>query len=747
MKQLKYRENLNKEFKHCSDNLLIYEGYSVNGNKINIFWTGKMATIEYINDNIVSIFISDIFGKQSVTNAIILKGMKIDLEIKTTKNEIIIIGKKIKTCIDKKTCEIVFIDRDDNIICRDYQPSFKDKDGCVYISKVNDCPAYYGLGEKGGPLNKLGYYTENFNTDDPETDDNSTVYYKTIPFYIALNKYKTYGILFDNSFRSFFDMGKSHEDIIFFGAEGGNIQYYFIMEENIKEVLREYSNLTGRMDMPPLWSLGYQQTRFSYFTQDEVLDIMNKFKEKEIPIDTIYLDINYMDGFRVMTFKKPEFENAKELIRTLKDNGIKTVVILDPGVKVDENYGIYVRGIEGDHFVKNEDGSIFVGDVWPNSSAFPDFSNENARNWWKGELKYFINKYDIDGIWNDMNEPCVFNNEFKTMPYECIHNGDHGIIKHQEFHNRYGLEMSRCSNEAQKELRPNTREFSMTRATYAGGQRYSSIWTGDNSSLWSQLRMSLPMNMNLGMSGFSFLANDVGGFSLDCTEELFIRWMQVGAFLPIFRNHSNMHTKRQEPWEFGERAEKISKNIIELRYKLIPYLYTTFYDSHKIGIPVFRPLVMEYQNDENVFDISDEFMLGSCMLIAPVINEGQRERDVYLPEGIWYNYFTNEKYDGNHTYTLKCDINEVLLFIKSGSVIPTYDEKYMNMESRPQKVTFKIYGNKAEGRYYYDDGKTYDYKKGVYNLKIIKSDGENIHEEFIHNGLDKKEEESYVFIK
>lgn len=747
MKQLRYRENLNRQFKHCTHKTLTYEGYSIDKNKINIFWTGKKATIEYINDNIVSIFIADIFDKPSMTNAVILKSMKIDLEIKTNKDQIIIIGKKIKTSISKQTCKIVFMDKMDNIICRDYEPSFKDEEGYVYISKVNDCPAYYGLGEKGGTLNKLGCYTENFNTDDPETDDNSTVYYKTIPFYIALNKYKTYGILFDNSFRSYFDMGKSHEDIVFFGAAGGHIQYYFIMEENIKGVLKEYSNLTGKMDMPPLWSLGYQQNRFSYSSQEEVLEVINKFKEKEIPIDIIYLDIDYMDGFRVMTFKEPEFKQAAKLINTLKINGIRTIVILDPGVKVDENYGVYVRGVEGNHFVRNKDGEVYVGHVWPNGSVFPDFSNEDAREWWKEELKDFIDKYDIDGIWNDMNEPCVFNNEFKTMPYECIHNGDYGMLTHEEFHNRYGFEMSRCSSEAQKELSPNTRGFSMTRATYAGGQRYSSIWTGDNSSLWSQLRMSLPMNMNLGMSGFSFVGNDVGGFSLDCTEELFIRWMQVGAFLPIFRNHSNMHTKRQEPWEFGDRAEKISKNFIELRYKLLPYIYTSFYDSHKYGIPVFRPLVMEYENDENVFNISDEFMLGSSMFIAPIINEGERKREVYLPEGTWYNYFTNEKYTGNNTYTFKCDIDETLLFIKEGSIIPTYNAKYMNTENRPNKITFRVYGENAEGLYYYDDGTTYNYKRGVYILKKIKSNGDKVTEEFIHKGLDTEEDKEYIFIK
>ncbi len=746
MEQLKYRENLNKKYKHYTNENLLYEGYNIDKNKINIFWNKKVATIEYVNDNIVYIFIGEVFEKPSKTNAVILKSMRLDLEISTSKDEVIVIGRKIKTFVNKQTCEIVFKDMNDNIICKDYEPSFKDEDGCVYVSKINDCKAYYGLGEKGGPLNKKAYYTENYNTDDPETDDNSTVYYKTIPFYVALNNHKPYGIFFDNSYRSFFDMGKENEDRVFFGAVGGGIQYYFIMGQSIKDVVCGYSNLTGKMDMPPLWTLGYQQNRFSYFSVDEVLELMENFKNREIPIDTIYLDIDYMDGFRVMTFKEPEFKNAENLIKTLKSQGVRTVTIFDPGVKVDENYGVYKRGLEKDVYVKDKNGEIYIGAAWPNDCVFPDFSREEVRTWWKEELKEFLYKYDIDGVWNDMNEPCVFNNDFKTVPNDCVHNSDYGVISHGEFHNRYGFEMSRCSNEAQKELRPNIREFSMTRATYAGGQRYSSIWTGDNNSLWSQLRMSLPMNMNLGMSGFSFVGNDVGGFGMDCTEELFIRWMQVGVFLPIFRNHSNMYTRRQEPWAFGPYAEEISRNCIELRYKLIPYIYNCMYESHKSGIPMFRPLIMEYENDENTLNINDQFMIGDSILVAPILNEGETKRSVYLPKGIWFDYRNNQKYDGGKTHLIDCPLEEIIFFVKEGSIIPTYDKKYMNTESRPNTVTFRVYGKNADTIYYYDDGKTYDYKRGLYNIKSISASNGQTNEEYIVKGLENDEESKYIFI-
>lgn len=745
MGQLKYRENLNKEFKLFRSENLVFEKFELNQNEVNIFFNCRKVTIKYMNDYIVSVFIGDICENLKGTNAVILDSKIGSLGIRETDSEIFINGEEIQTCVNKNTSEIIFKDKFGNVVCEDYQPSFKDDDGNIYISKINNCHAYYGLGEKGGNLNKKFYYTENFNTDDPETTDDSVVYYKTIPFYVGLNDYKTYGLFFDNSFRSFFDMGKSFEDRIFFGAIDGQINYYFILGSSIKHVISNYSNLTGKMDMPPIWSLGYQQNRFSYSSAEEIRDIIENFNKKGLPIDVIYFDIDYMDGYRVMTFKTPEFENVNKLIDELKSKGIKVVTILDPAVKVDENYGVYQRGIKGKHFTKTPDGKIFVGAVWAGDSAFPDFSNQNCRKWWKEELKRFISNYKIDGIWNDMNEPCVFNNEFRTIPENCIHDSDFGVIEHKEFHNRYGFEMSRCSHEAQNELNPNIRDFSMTRATYAGGQRYSSIWTGDNMSLWSQMVMSIPMNANLGISGFSFVGNDVGGFGLDCTEELFIRWMQLGTFLPIFRNHSNMYTRRQEPWSFGDRAEKIVKSTIELRYKLLPYIYTCFYESHKKGIPVFRPLVMEFEKDKNVFDIKEEFMFGNNILVAPVLHKGERNKIVYLPEGNWYNYKTNEVFEGKRKYKFRCELDEILIFVKEGSILPTYEQKYMNTENRPDTVTFRVYGKNAGGMYYYDDGKTNDYKKGKYNFKLIKSVDKIVSEEFLHHGIEDEKRE-FIFI-
>lgn len=720
MEQLNYRENLNMKFKAYNGGLRVFKNYKINHNNIDIYFSNMKITLTMFENDIVKVFIGDKYEESISTNGVVDNLEKGEFIVEEDSNFVIIKGTKVLTFVDKNTTEISFKDLDGNIINEDFQPSFKDEKGNVYISKVNDCLAYYGLGEKGGDLNKKGCYTENFNTDDPETDDDSITYYKTIPFYVALKEEATYGIFFDNSFRSYFDMGKEMGDRIFFGAIGGQIQYYFIPGENIKEVVKNYTALTGRMEMPPLWSLGYQQCRFSYFSQEEVRELVKTFEEKDIPLDVVYLDIDYMDGFRVMTFKTPNFDDAAGLISDLKEKGIRTITIIDPGVKVDEEYDVFKRGKEGNHFTKKLDGEIFIGAVWPGDSAFPDFSNKDCREWWKSELKKFISEHGMDGIWNDMNEPCVFNNDHKTMLETCLHNSDNGVIEHKEFHNRYGFEMSRCSKEAQEELHPNERGFSMTRATYAGGQRYSSVWTGDNMSLWSQMRMSISMNANLGISGFSFVGNDVSGFGLDSSEELFIRWMEMGPFIPIFRNHSNMYTRRQEPWAFGQRAEKIAKKSIELRYELLPYIYDLYYISHKEGLPIFRPMIMAYEKDMNLLNMREQFMLGENMIVAPVLYEGERSKTVYLPKGSWFNYFTSEKLQGGKWYKLPCELDEILVFVKEGSIIPTYNKKFRNVKERPKNILLKVFGENAKGFHYNDDGHTMEYLEGKYTYMDIK---------------------------
>lgn len=746
IKVLAYRENLNIKFDNnsCIKN---YREALIEADTLRVFFEGGKIEIERYCYDIFKVSISDAFQANVCTEAISSEIKKQHLEIEEDEDKITAKGEAVNAVINKKNLKISFVTREGKILCEDYKPVSRNSEG-FFVSKFNDCLAYYGFGEKGGALNKKGRYTENYNTDNPFGGDDETILmYKSIPFYIGLKKESSYGIYLDNTFRSYFDMGSSSKDRLFFGAVSGQIEYYFIPGADIKEVVKKYGVLTGRMEMPPMWSLGYQQCRYSYYTRQEVEGLAADFRKKGIPCDCIYLDIDYMDKYKVMTFNEEKFPEPEKMLKKLEDEGFKVVTIVDPGVKIEDNYGVYERGLEKDAFVKKEDGGLFIGEVWAGKSLFPDYSNEAARRWWKDELKEFM-KIGIRGIWNDMNEPAVFDTDIKTMPETCLHNSDNGVMEHKEYHNLYGMDMSRCAKEAQEELRPNVRPFSMTRDTFAGGQRYSSVWTGDNHSTWEDLRMSIPMNCNLGLSGITFLGNDVGGFEKHCTEELFIRWMQLGSFLPIFRNHSAVFTRRQEPWAFGKKAEELAKKAIELRYRLMPYIYNLYAQSNKEGLPVFRPMIMEFPEDMNVIDMYSQFMLGDSMLVAPVLYEGAREKTVYLPEGNWYNYFTYKKYEGGRYYNLEAALDEVPVFIKEGSILPVWEDKCNYIGEKEMKVTFEMFGEGGRLSYYEDDGISFDYKDGKYNVyEIIHKKGEEAEVKVIHKGLDKAQDFKFKYIK
>lgn len=733
---LLHNEILNPEFNNI-DFIRNYKKFLVQDNIVKIFFQDGKMELSFFKYDIVKVFIGDIYEKSKDTLAIYSLPKSCLIDVCESEARITVKGENICTIINKENLKISFISKNGNVLCEDFKPCGRNGKN-IFIAKSNDCTAYYGFGEKGGSLNKKGQYIENFNTDNSFHDDDTPLLYKTIPFYIGVKQNDFYGIYFDNSFRSYFDMGKSFKDFIYFGAAGGKLQYYFMPGKDIKDVVKKYALLTGTMDMPAAWSLGYQQCRYSYNSQNEVETLAETFRNKQIPCDTIYLDIDYMDRYKVMTFNTESFPEPSSMIKKLKENGFNVVTILDPGVKVEENYEVYENGIKGDHFVKKADGSLFQGEVWPGLSAFPDFANENTRKWWKNELKNFLS-LGISGIWNDMNEAAVFDNEYKTLPETCLHNGDDGVMDHSEFHNMYGMQMSRCSKEAQEESRKNTRSFSMTRATFAGGQRYSSIWTGDNHSTWQHMRMSIPMNCNLGISGFAYVGNDVGGFADDCSEELFIRWIELGTFLPIFRNHSSIGTRRQEPWCFGARAEAVLKKFIELRYNLMPYLYNQYYKAHKEGIPIMRPMIMEYPEDANVIDMYSQFMFGDDILVAPVLYEGEREKLVYLPNGKWYDHFTHKEYKGARFYNLNVPLENTVVFVKEGSIIPIYEEKYNYVGEKELEITLEVFKGIGSLEFYEDDGISFDYKRGGYNLYRIESKNDTeqkVDINAVHKGLE-----------
>ncbi|UCZ52016.1 glycoside hydrolase family 31 protein [Bacillus shivajii] len=578
---------------------------------------------------------------------------------------------------------------------------------------------FYGFGEKTGFLDKKGDKLTMWNSDvyaphNPETDP----LYQSIPFFMTLRDEFAFGTFFDNTGKTFFDM-RDQEGTYEFRGESGQLDYYIFAGPTMKEVLKQYTSLTGKMPLPPKWALGYHQSRYSYETEEEVRELVHNFLEKEIPVDAIYLDIHYMDGYRVFTFDNDRYPNPKKLIQDLRDQGIRVVPIVDPGVKEDPEYDIYKEGVKNDFFCKYIEGNIYFGDVWPGNSAFPDFTNEYVRNWW-GEKHRFYSDLGIEGIWNDMNEPAVFN-ETKTMDTKVMHDNEGDPKTHRELHNLYGLMMGEATYEGMKKQLDGKRTFLLTRAGYAGVQRYGSVWTGDNRSFWEHLHLALPMCMNLGLSGVAFCGPDVGGFAHDSNGQLLARWTQFGTFTPYFRNHSAIGTARQEPWSFGEDIEEIVKNYIQLRYVWMPQLYRLFKEAHETGVPVMRPLVLEYPEDKKTFNLCDQFMIGENVIVAPIMTPDTEHRVVYLPEGNWIDYWTEERLTGGEHHLVHADIETLPIFIKENSAVAHGAIKTSTdqQEENYQIHLYKASKGKATYNVYEDDGKTFEYETGnVYENEL-----------------------------
>ncbi|GGN99268.1 glycoside hydrolase family 31 protein [Saccharibacillus kuerlensis] len=570
---------------------------------------------------------------------------------------------------------------------------------------------FYGLGDKTGPLNKKGYEYEMWNTDDPSPHvESHKSLYKSIPFFITLKERAAYGLFFDNPFKTFFDMGKENSDYYYFGADDGNLDYYFIYGPDMKNVVTRYTALTGRTPLPQLWTLGAHQSRWSYAPEARVMEIADKFREHDLPLDAIHLDIDYMDGYRVFTWDGERFPDPAAMIEKLKEQGIKIVTIIDPGVKKDKGYSIYDEGLDKGYYATDRDGVTYVNTVWPGDSVYPDFSNEPVRQWWAGNQKIMTDA-GVAGIWNDMNEPASFTG---PLPDDVRFKNDGRETDHREVHNVYGHLMSQSTYDGILNA-TGKRPFVITRAAYAGTQKYSTVWTGDNQSFWEHLRMSIPMTLNLGLSGFAFNGCDVGGFSHDCTPELLARWVQVGAFSPLFRNHTAIGTRDQEPWAYDEQTLNAYRKAMKLRYRMLPYLYDLMREAENTGLPPMRPLVLEYPQDESVQELDDQFLFGSMMLIAPVVEQGKRHRAVYLPEGKWYDYASGEVLEGGQAILADAPLDVCPIYVSAGSFLPAYpDQKYVG-ELKIKELLLDVYPGTGEYVHTQDDGESFDYRSGSYN--------------------------------
>ena len=602
-------------------------------------------------------------------------------------------------------------------------------DSVTIIKKLGKDDAIYGLGDKPGCLNKRGYSYVNWNTDDPAPHvDSFKSLYKSIPFFIVLGDEYCYGIFADNTYKTTFDFGYENTDYYFVEHEKGELDYYFMPGNDMAEVVGLYTSLTGTTPLYQRWIYGSHQSRWGYYTQDEVLDIADKFRELDIPCDVIHMDIDYMNGYRVFTFDDKKFPDVKGLSGKLAGRGVKLISIIDPGVKKDEDYFMYKEGMEMDAFAHDTDGSVYENAVWPGTSVFPDFTKQSVRSWWGDKTKILL-EHGISGIWNDMNEPASFNG---PLPDDVQF--EYGA--HEKVHNIYGHFMAKATYEGLAKNDGGKRPFVLTRAAYAGSQKYCGGWTGDNHSIWAHIALSLEQVCNLSVSGLAMCGSDIGGFGSDTTPELLVRFYEAAVFVPFFRNHSAMGTRRQEPWQFDETTIDAVRKTVKLRYRFIPYIYDLAHECEKTGAPIVRPLVYEYPVDKHVRNISDEYMLGSFVLVAPVIAPGKEAREVYLPDGDWYDYYTGEKYSGGRYILANAPLDKVPVFIKAGAIIPVADGEIRSTEDITEdKISILTYPGKGSFVHYQDDNETFAYRNGAYNAVEYTLDGETLEKRVLHKGL------------
>jgi len=679
-------------------------------------------------------------------------------------DQLIITTNKLQLEINIELFNITFKDKGGNIINEDdkaFSASWIGNEITTY-KKLNENEKFIGLGEKTGPINKAGRAYENWNSDVFGYSTDADPLYATIPFYIGINNGLYYGIFFDNTYKTKFNFGASNNRFISFGAEGGAMNYYFIYGESIAEIVKSFSKLTGKMQMPPKWSLGLQQCRYSYYPDKELTRIAQTYRDKKIPCDVMYYDIHYMDDYKVFTWHPEYFPNPKETNKQLANLNFKQVVIVDPGIKKEEGYPAYDEGIENNHFVKYPDGEPYSAEVWPGWCHFPDFTNEATRVWWASKFKQLTDD-GIDGFWNDMNEPASWGQASPDL-IEFDYDGEKA--SHKGAHNVYGMLMAKATQQGAALAKPNERPFILTRAAYAGIQKYAALWTGDNTASDEHMLLGNRMVSNIGLCGVPFCGNDVGGFAGDTSPELFARWIQSAAFHPFFRIHKMVNSKPNEPWTYGEKVEAIAKNFIQLRYRLMPYIYSIFHQASETGLPICRSLILNYPIDENIYqtEFENQFMLGESLLVCPVESKTTIAK-VYLPKGDWYLLFNDAFYEGGQTYNIDCPIDIIPIFVKAGQILlEQSNTQYWNDENDGE-LKLHLYQGQGKSKFqlYDDDGLSLDYKNEHFlkriiefdsdkkELKISKQEGNYISNfkqlKIIYHDKNNVEKESYRFIE
>ncbi|WP_267396679.1 MULTISPECIES: TIM-barrel domain-containing protein [unclassified Sphingomonas] len=646
---------------------------------------------------------------------------------------------------------VTFETLDGKVISADAAPAKLDGKAFTIAKTLPFSEHFFGLGDKTQGLDRRGHDFVDWNTDAFGFTSADDPIYKSIPFFIGTGGAGgSYGILLDNTYRTWFDFGHRDAETLSFGGPDGPIDYYFIAGPSVAEVTRRYATLTGRPPLAPKWALGYQQSRYSYMSADEVRGIAARLRSDRIPTDVIWLDIDYQDRNRPFTTNPKTFPDLPKLVDDMGKDGIKLVAITDLHIAaVDKDYAPYQSGLKRDAFVKNPDGTTYVAPVWPGPSVFPEFTQTNGRDWWGTLFKGFVDA-GVAGFWNDMNEPAIFNTPTKTMPLDTRHRigSDDFAARaadHREIHNVYGMQNTRATFDGLRTLRPNERPFVMTRASYAGGQRYAVTWTGDNSATWDHLKLSVHQIINLGLSGFAYSAADVSGFAGGPSADLLTRWFEIGAFTPVFRDHSANGTPRVEPWVDGPEHLAIRRRFVEERYRLMPYFYALADQNSRTGDPIMRPVFYDYPSALNAScDQSMAFTLGKSLLIAPPPSpESPRVYDVCLPAGGWYDYWTGmpagtpepaaegpiqsatqavpTAHSRGDRVTETPRLDRLPIFVRAGTILPRQPLVQSTAQTPTGPLRLDIYpGADCQGTLYEDDGKSLAYTRRGYLRQTVR---------------------------
>lgn len=588
----------------------------------------------------------------------------------------------------------------------------------------------FGLGDKVQGFDRRGHAFELWNTDAFGWKVDADPLYKSLPFWLVLADGQARAVFVDQPARARIDVGKQRADRLSFETRADDaFDVYLFAGTEPKAVLEAYSALTGRTPLPPLWALGYHQSRYGYLSEAEVRGVVARLRRDAIPVDAVWLDIDYQQGNAPFTVNAQAFPSFGKMVDDFRTSGVRTVAITDLHVKSYQHlppagYAPYDSGAAGDHFIHAAAGGFFEGPVWPGASVFPEFTLEKTRAWWGGLYQNLVAQ-GVAGFWNDMNEPALFVKD-KTFPEDVRHRLDDGrSVPHTLIHNAYGMLNARATYEGVQRLRPDVRPFILTRAAYAGAQKYAASWTGDNSADRSHLAVTIPQLLNLGISGYPFNGADVGGF-VGCPDaELFAEWMELGALQPFFRNHSAKESCRREPWLFGAAIEARAKQAVERRYRLLPYLYTLFEEASRTGLPVMRPLWLEYPNDTTTYDVDDAYLLGKDLLVAPKLVAGAVAYRVTLPRGDWYDTESLELLTGGGHEIERSTTESVRLFARAGAIIPEAPVVQNTAQSPQGPLTLTVWpGADCSGSLYLDDGKSFAYQAGKFRRVRFSCDSE-----------------------